>query len=131
TPEPLSSRRSGCPRSSMPPLPARRPGALRRSIVQVASRPWPHIVSRWHDGPMQPESAGPDVDTFGATGVLTHFRGPYADGPPPAALEVRAPRLDRFGPAEIGRLVVIVAVLVTFVLRALPQRLVLLRRGSW
>src|SRR5437660_4226585 len=131
TPEPLSSRGSGWRRSSMPPLPVRRRREVRRSIVQAASHPSPHIASWWHDGAMQPESASPDVDTFGATGVLTHFRGPYADGPPPAALEVRAPRLDRFGPAEIGRLVVIVAVLVTFVLRALAQRLVLLRRGSW
>ncbi|MFN8016965.1 MAG: AarF/UbiB family protein [Acidimicrobiales bacterium] len=46
------------------------------------------------------------------------FRGPWADGPPPEALRVDAPRLDRFGPAELGRMVVIGLVLAATVVRA-------------
>jgi predicted unusual protein kinase regulating ubiquinone biosynthesis (AarF/ABC1/UbiB family) len=45
-------------------------------------------------------------------------RGPYADGPPPEALEVHAPPLDRFGIAELRRMVVIAFVLVAAVLRS-------------
>lgn len=36
-----------------------------------------------------------------------HPGGPYTGGPPSAALQVTAPRLQSFGPREIGRLVVI------------------------
>ncbi|MEI2653616.1 MAG: AarF/UbiB family protein [Microthrixaceae bacterium] len=58
----------------------------------------------------------------------TPFRGPYADGPPAAALEVDAPPLDTFHVRDVGRFVVVVAVLGTSVLRALAGRLV--RRRS-
>jgi predicted unusual protein kinase regulating ubiquinone biosynthesis (AarF/ABC1/UbiB family) len=54
----------------------------------------------------------------------TPFRGPYADGPPAAALEVDAPPLDTFHVRDVGRFVVVVAVLGTSVLRALAGRLV-------
>ena len=63
--------------------------------------------------------------------VLADFRGPYADGPPPADLAVHAPRLDQFGLGEIRRGIVIVWTLVTRVLAALLRRrasLVLRRR---
>jgi len=50
--------------------------------------------------------------------MLTHFRGPYADGPPPEALRIDAPPLDRFGLAEVRRMLVIGFVLVAACLRA-------------
>lgn len=46
------------------------------------------------------------------------FRGPFADGPPPEALVVDPPPLDRFGVDELRRIVVIAYVLVAAVLRA-------------
>ena len=55
-------------------------------------------------------------------------RGPYADGPPPEALEVHAPPLDRFGIAELRRMVVIAFVLAAAVLRA-SATWVVRRRG--
>jgi len=63
-------------------------------------------------------------ETFGATGVLAHFRGPFADGPPPRALEVHAPPLDTFGFAELRRMVVIYVVLVVSIVSALARRAV-------
>jgi predicted unusual protein kinase regulating ubiquinone biosynthesis (AarF/ABC1/UbiB family) len=69
-----------------------------------------------------------DADTFGTTGVVSHFRGPYADGPPAEALEVASPPLDRFGPAELGRMVVIGWVIALGVLRAVLAWA--LRRGG-
>lgn len=41
----------------------------------------------------------------------TSVAGPFADGPPPEALVVHRPRLDHFGPAELGRIIVVCAVL--------------------
>ena len=49
------------------------------------------------------------------------FRGPYADGPPPEALTVDAPRLDVFGVTELRRAVVVVVVMVGHVARALAR----------
>lgn len=46
------------------------------------------------------------------------FRGPYADGPPPSALEIHAPPLDRFGWEELRRMVVISYVIAAALLRA-------------
>jgi predicted unusual protein kinase regulating ubiquinone biosynthesis (AarF/ABC1/UbiB family) len=46
------------------------------------------------------------------------FRGPYADGPPPDALEVHAPPLDAFGFAELRRMLLIGFVLSMAVVRA-------------
>ena len=63
-----------------------------------------------------------------AAGVLAHFRGPYADGPPPEALEIHAPDLDRFGLQELRRMVLIGYVLTSAVLRAVANW-VLHRRG--
>ena len=45
-----------------------------------------------------------------------HPVGPYAGGPPPEALQVAMPPLDRFGPAELGRAVVVAVVIVIAVL---------------
>ncbi|WP_421118280.1 ABC1 kinase family protein [Aquihabitans daechungensis] len=45
-------------------------------------------------------------------------RGPYADGPPPEALEVHAPPLDRFGIAELRRMLLITFILFAAVLRS-------------
>ncbi|MEY2475658.1 MAG: hypothetical protein QOG87_973 [Actinomycetota bacterium] len=73
----------------------------------------------------------PTADTFGATGVVAHFRGPLADGPPADALRIDAPRLDRFGPSELARMVTIALVVVLTVAKALASRLVRRRGSSW
>jgi predicted unusual protein kinase regulating ubiquinone biosynthesis (AarF/ABC1/UbiB family) len=70
----------------------------------------------------------PSPETFSKTGVRSTFHGPYAAGPPAAALEVHAPELQRFGPAEIRHLVVVGVVLVSLVLRSILGWLVR-RRG--
>ena len=56
------------------------------------------------------------------------FSGPYADGPPPEALEVHAPPLDRFGVDELRRMLLIAFVLVAAVLRSIAGW-VIRRRG--
>ncbi len=56
------------------------------------------------------------------------FRGPYADGPPPEALVVEAPPLDRFGSAELRRMLAISVVLAWSVSRAVAVWVVR-RRG--
>jgi predicted unusual protein kinase regulating ubiquinone biosynthesis (AarF/ABC1/UbiB family) len=67
---------------------------------------------------------------FGTTGTITHFRGPYANGPPPGDLRVDTPRLNRFGPAELRRMVHIYFTLVTSVFGALARYLVRRRRRT-
>ena len=62
------------------------------------------------------DAAPPTTD---GAGLIGHFRGPYADGPPPEALRINPPRLDKFGLAEIRRAMVIGFVLVFSVVRAL------------
>jgi len=56
------------------------------------------------------------------------FRGPYADGPPDAALEVHAPPLDRFGFDELRRMLLTGFVMVAAVLRSVATWVVR-RRG--
>src|SRR5436305_8140368 len=79
----------------------------------------------------------PDADVprpatdFGAPGSVSRFRGPYHDGPPPAALEVETPPLDTFGLAEIRRMVLIYVVLIVSVLKRLASRLVHPRSATW
>jgi predicted unusual protein kinase regulating ubiquinone biosynthesis (AarF/ABC1/UbiB family) len=83
-----------------------------------------HGVDDGHDGEEDKPDAGdrpatePAAATSDAAGLLTHFRGPFADGPPPEALAVDAPPLDRFGLEELRRTFVIGFVLVAAVLRA-------------
>ena len=62
-------------------------------------------------------AARPATD-FGTTGVVTHFRGPYHDGPPPKDLEVEVPSITKFGVAELRRMIVVYLVLVLAVRRA-------------
>ena len=38
-----------------------------------------------------------------------HFRGPFADGPPPSALAINAPDVTKAGPRDLVRLVVVYA----------------------
>ncbi|HLM64407.1 MAG TPA: AarF/UbiB family protein [Acidimicrobiales bacterium] len=59
--------------------------------------------------------------TADARPPATPFAGPYADGPPPAALLVDAPALERFGSVEAGRAVEIGVVLVARVLWAVAS----------
>ena len=47
------------------------------------------------------------------------YSGPFAGGPPPSALAVTYPPIDRFGWREVGRAVQVVAVLVLEVLKGL------------
>ncbi|MCU1351097.1 MAG: ubiquinone biosynthesis protein [Acidimicrobiales bacterium] len=63
-----------------------------------------------------------------AGGLVRHFHGPFAGGPPPAALHIEAPDLDRFGVAELRRMLLITFVLWSAVLRAIAAW-VLRRRG--
>src|SRR5204862_2017526 len=58
------------------------------------------------------------------------FRGPYADGPPPAALEVDAPSLTAFGLREIRHMVEIALVVLLVLVRTLAR--VIIKRGrAW
>ncbi|HLI25156.1 MAG TPA: AarF/UbiB family protein [Acidimicrobiales bacterium] len=59
---------------------------------------------------------------FGTPGVLSTFRGPYCDGPPPQALETQVPSISGFGLAELRRMIVIYVVLVTRIVVALAWR---------
>lgn len=56
---------------------------------------------------------------YGEAGVLSAFRGPFHDGPPPEALEVDTPRLEQFGVAELRRMVVTYLVLTFATLRSM------------
>lgn len=68
---------------------------------------------------------------FGTPGTMSAFRGPFAAGPPPRALEVHTPALHHFGWRELRRMVVIYVTLSLSVLRALAARLVRHRERSW
>jgi predicted unusual protein kinase regulating ubiquinone biosynthesis (AarF/ABC1/UbiB family) len=72
--------------------------------------------------PRRPES------DFGTTGVRSHFKGPYAAGPPVRDLQVDSPRLAGFGPHELVRMVVVYLTLSIGVAKKLAGW-VLLRRG--
>ena len=76
------------------------------------------------------EPTRPATD-FGAPGVVSHFRGPFADGPPESALHVETPPLDKFGLPELRRMVVIYLTFTVCILRALFAKLTRRRTGSW
>jgi predicted unusual protein kinase regulating ubiquinone biosynthesis (AarF/ABC1/UbiB family) len=65
----------------------------------------------------EPAPRRPEGD-FGTAAVRSHFRGPYASGPPARDLQVRTPRIDRFGLAELRRMIVVYVVLTTRILAA-------------
>jgi predicted unusual protein kinase regulating ubiquinone biosynthesis (AarF/ABC1/UbiB family) len=69
---------------------------------------------------VEPNVRRPSSD-FGTPGVLSHFRGPYADGPPRHHLEVHTPPLGRFGIAELIRLISVYVVLSLSILRKLAR----------
>ena len=71
------------------------------------------------------------VTDFGAPGTVSHFKGPYANGPPPKDLEVDVPPIERFGIAELRRMVVIYVVLAISILRRLATKVVHPRRATW
>jgi predicted unusual protein kinase regulating ubiquinone biosynthesis (AarF/ABC1/UbiB family) len=60
--------------------------------------------------------------------VTDSFRGPYADGPPPAALATKAPDLTKAGPRDLGRAVVVQFTIVWCIVRAVATWVVR-RRG--
>jgi predicted unusual protein kinase regulating ubiquinone biosynthesis (AarF/ABC1/UbiB family) len=74
--------------------------------------------------PRRPES------DFGTAGMRSHFRGPYAEGPPARDLKVDVPPIRRFGPAELRRMIVVYVVLVTRIVAALTRWTVRRRRRS-
>ncbi|MFL6205066.1 MAG: ABC1 kinase family protein [Acidimicrobiales bacterium] len=82
------------------------------------------------DNPSDPSAKRPATD-FGAPGMVSHFHGPFAAGPPERALHVDTPSIDRFGYVELKRMVVIYLTLTICIARALAQRLVRQRKGSW
>jgi len=63
-------------------------------------------------------------ETFGGTGLITSFRGPFADRPPAGALAVHAPALHEFGLDELRRMFVIGAVFTWTVARSVVVWLV-------
>lgn len=77
----------------------------------------------------EPAPRRPDTD-FGTTGVRSHFRGPYAGGPPAGDLEVHKPSIDGFGLAELVRMVVVYVVLSLSVARRLAGWAVRRRKRS-
>jgi predicted unusual protein kinase regulating ubiquinone biosynthesis (AarF/ABC1/UbiB family) len=89
------------------------------------------------DPPPLPLDEGRDIaihrpaTDFGAPGVMSHFRGPFADGPPPSALHVETPALDKFGVAELRRMVVIYLTFTLCIARALLAKVLRTRKGSW
>ena len=69
---------------------------------------------------------------FGAPGVVSHFRGPFADGPPASALHVETPPIDKFGVAELRRMVVIYLTFTVCIAQgAARQARPGQRKGSW
>jgi predicted unusual protein kinase regulating ubiquinone biosynthesis (AarF/ABC1/UbiB family)/CBS domain-containing protein len=64
---------------------------------------------------------------FGATGVVSHFKGPYAGGPPREVLKVDTPPLDKFGLREIRRMVVIYLVLTLSIFKRVAGQVMRLR----
>jgi len=92
--------------------------------------PEPHQPPDGADAPPDVSVPRPATD-FGAPGVVSHFRGPFAGGPPESALTVETPSIDKFGLAELRRMVVIVLTLVLSVVRAAAGRLFRRRKGSW
>jgi predicted unusual protein kinase regulating ubiquinone biosynthesis (AarF/ABC1/UbiB family) len=82
------------------------------------------------DGELDADIQRPATD-FGARGAVTHFKGPYGDGPPPSHLVVDTPPIDTFGLREIRRMVVIYVVLVVSVLRRLARRALHPMGMSW
>lgn len=78
-------------------------------------------------GVPRPGDIGADVP-----GVRPHFRGPYADGPPARDLDVETPPIDRFGFAELRRMIVVYVLLVTRITAAVVGWLLDRRgRGIW
>ena len=68
---------------------------------------------------------------FGTTATVAHFTGPYANGPPAADLEVDIPPIERFGVAELRRMVVIYVVLALCIVRRLAGKVAHPRRATW
>jgi predicted unusual protein kinase regulating ubiquinone biosynthesis (AarF/ABC1/UbiB family) len=70
------------------------------------------------------------VSDFGTTGTISGFHGPYAGGPPEAALEVDTPPLEVFGVHELRRMVRIYVVLTFAVIRSLVVGFFRRKRGG-
>ena len=62
---------------------------------------------------------------------MTAIAGPLAEGPTPELLEIDHPDLARFGPRELGRIVVVWWVITVSVLRAVLGKVLRRRSGPW
>ncbi len=67
---------------------------------------------------------------FGSTATRSHFRGPYADGPPAEDLEVDIPAIGTFGVRELARMVVVYVTLSLAVASSVARWLVRRRRRT-
>ncbi len=74
---------------------------------------------------------GRPATDYGTAGTFSTFRGPYAGGPPPEALEVVVPPLHGFGVRELRRMVLIYVVLSVAIIGALLRRALHPRRHTW
>ena len=68
---------------------------------------------------------------FGSPGRLSHFRGPYHDGPPAADLVVEVPSITTFGFAELKRMASTYLVLTFAIVARLARKLVGRRKQTW
>lgn len=83
------------------------------------------------ESPERPDRVDPRPHADSSAGGLhTHFRGPFADGPPPEALLIDAPQLDAFGLAELRRMLTVWAILALAVIRGLVRKARHWREGS-
>ena len=73
-------------------------------------------------------AAAPSTTATTSARPASGFRGPFADGPPPEALEVEMPSLTSFGFGELRRMLVVNVVLTLCVLRRVVVSLLRLRR---
>ena len=78
-----------------------------------------------------PESVHRPPTDFGSPGSVSHFKGPYSGGPPRSALEVETPPLERFGVAEIRRMIVIYVVLTVSIISRLVTHALRRHGQSW
>src|SRR5688572_1339067 len=105
-------------------------GAMAASCLPRAGLAADDQNGRVTDPVIEPTPAQRPATDFGAPGVVSHFRGPFADGPPAAALHVETPTLDKFGVAELKRMVVIYLTFSLCILKALVGKVTRQRKGS-
>ncbi len=112
------------PTEAGPPVEVPRSATRPGSVTSPASAARPGSVEA--PQPVTSRTEVP-VPSAGARGV-PRFRGPYADGPPPAALVVDPPSLTSFGLGELKRMMVVGFIVTLTVLRRVIPSLLHIRR---